>query len=73
MGGVDTLSFINSAPEEIMEEAKKCIVQAGRKGGYILGSGCVVPRSARKRNVEALRTASEQYGIYKNGHLVVNS
>jgi uroporphyrinogen-III decarboxylase len=72
MGGIDTLSFINSTPDEIMEEAKKCIVQAGRKGGYILGSGCVVPRSARKRNVEALRTASEQHGIYRNGHLVVN-
>jgi uroporphyrinogen-III decarboxylase len=72
MGGVDTLSFINSTPDEIMEEARKCIVQAGRKGGYILGSGCVVPRGARKRNVEALRTASEQYGLYQNGHLVVN-
>jgi uroporphyrinogen-III decarboxylase len=69
MGGVDTLSFINSTPEEIIEEARKCIVQAGRKGGYILGSGCVVPRSARKRNLEALRTASEQYGIYRNGKL----
>jgi uroporphyrinogen-III decarboxylase len=72
MGGVDTLSFINSAPDEIMEEARKCMLQAGRKGGYILGSGCVVPRSARKRNVEALRTASEQYGFYQNGHLTAH-
>jgi hypothetical protein len=72
MGGVDTLSFINSTSEEIVEEARKCIVQAGRKGGYILGSGCVIPRSTRKRNVEALRTASEQYGIYQNGHLKVH-
>jgi hypothetical protein len=72
MGGVDTLSFINSTPDEIMEEARKCIVQAGRKGGYILGSGCVVPRGGRRGNLEALRTASEQYGMYRNGHLTVH-
>ena len=71
MGGVDTLSFINSTPDEIVEESGKCIHQAGRKGGYILGSGCVVPRGAKRENVEALRTASEEYGTYRNGRLSV--
>jgi hypothetical protein len=71
MGGVDTLSFINNAPDEIIEEARKCIIQAGEKGGYILGSGCVVPRDAKRENVEALRIASEQYGTYGDGKLSI--
>ena len=70
MGGVDALSFVNSTPEEIVEEARRCIHQAGRKGAYVLGSGCVVPRGARKANVEALRSASDQYGMYRLGNLV---
>ena len=69
MGGVNTLSFINSTPDEIIEEARSVSIRLGRKGGYILGSGCVVPRGAKKENVEALRIASEQYGIYRNGRL----
>jgi uroporphyrinogen-III decarboxylase len=69
MGGVDTLSFINNTSDEIIAEARQCIIQAGQKGGYILGSGCVVPRNAKRENVEALSIASERYGIYRNGRL----
>jgi uroporphyrinogen-III decarboxylase len=72
MGGVNTLSFIDSTPEEIIEEARGCILQAGEKGGYILGSGCVVPRDAKRENVEALRIASERYGIYRDGRLCIS-
>jgi len=66
MGGVNTLSFINNSPEQIIEEAKKCMFEAGRKGRYILGSGCVIPRRASKENLEALREAVEKYGVYHN-------
>jgi uroporphyrinogen-III decarboxylase len=61
MGGVNTLSFINSTPQQLIEEARLCIEGAGRCG-YILGSGCVVPRTAMKENLLALHTAAEQYG-----------
>jgi len=61
MGGVHTLSFIDSTAEELIEEARGCIEGAGCKG-YILGSGCVVPRSAGKENLLALHTAAERYG-----------
>jgi uroporphyrinogen decarboxylase len=70
MGGVNTLSFVDHAPEDIIEEARQCIQQAGKEGGYILGSGCVVPPSTSIENLKALRTAAETYGIYKNGKLV---
>jgi len=70
MGGVNTLSFVNDAPEKIAEEARQCIHQAGLHGGYVLSSGCVVPPSTSIENLKALRTAAETYGIYKNGKLV---
>ena len=62
MGGVNTLSFINSTPEGLIDEARVCIEGAGRQGGYILGSGCVVPRSASRENLLALHTAAERFG-----------
>ena len=62
LGGVNTLSFIESTPEEIIEESRICIEGAGRKGGYILGSGCVVPRATPRENLLALHQASLIYG-----------
>ena len=62
MGGVNTLSFINASPEELIEEARVCIAGAARQGGYILGSGCVVPRSAPRENLLALAEAAERFG-----------
>lgn len=70
MGGVNTLSFVDHTPEDILEEARQCMWQAGKEGGYILGSACVVPPSTPIENLKALRTAAEIYGIYKNGILV---
>ena len=69
MGGVNTLSFINNTSNQIIEEAKMCILEAGKRGGYILSSGCVIPRGASKENLRALRIATEKYGVYQNGIL----
>jgi uroporphyrinogen-III decarboxylase len=69
IGGVNTLSFINNTPKQIIEEAKRCMFEAGKKGGYILSSGCVIPRGASKENLSALRIATEKYGVYHNGTL----
>jgi uroporphyrinogen-III decarboxylase len=69
MGGVNTLSFINNTPKQIIEEAKRCMLEAGKKGGYILSSGCVIPRGASKENLNALRIATEKYGVYHKGIL----
>ena len=64
MGGVNTMSFVDKLPDQIEEEAVACIRQAGQKGGYILGSGCVIPRGATKKSILALRNAAEKYGRY---------
>jgi uroporphyrinogen-III decarboxylase len=70
MGGVNTLTFLNGTPGQIIEESIACMEQAGGQGGYILCSGCVVPRDAPQHNLIALREAAETYGIYENGHLL---
>lgn len=62
MGGVNTLSFIDSTPGEIMEQARGCIEGSGSKGGYVLGSGCVIPRNAVRENLLALAEAAEKFG-----------
>jgi len=59
MGGVDTLSFINKTPEMVRLEAERCI----REGftdhrNFAVGSGCVVPRSAKMETLKALAEAS---------------
>jgi uroporphyrinogen decarboxylase len=64
MGGMNTLSFINSTPEQIIEEARVCIAGAAADGGYILGSGCDVPRHAKLENLLALAGAARKYGTY---------
>jgi hypothetical protein len=69
MGGVNTLTFLNGGPEQIIEESVACMQQAGSRGGYVLGSGCVVPRGAPADNLVALREAADRYGIYEQGQL----
>jgi hypothetical protein len=69
MGGVNTLTFLDGTPGRIIEESVACMRQAGERGGYVLCSGCVVPRSAPRENLVALREAADAYGIYENGQL----
>ena len=70
MGGVNTLSFLADDPQQVIEEARACIEGAGRHGGYVLGSGCMVPPGSKKENLKALVTAAERYGVYHDGELV---
>lgn len=70
MGGVDTLAFIQAGPDEIEAQARDCIRAGGARGGYVLGSGCVVPRAAPVENLRALRRAAELHGRYRQGTLV---
>ena len=60
MGGVDTLSFVNKNPETVRLEAECCI----REGfvnhrNFAIGSGCVVPRTAKIETLQALTEASK--------------
>jgi uroporphyrinogen-III decarboxylase len=54
MGGINTLSFLDEETDAIRTEARRCIREAGRRGAFILGSGCVVPRAAKRANILAV-------------------
>lgn len=64
MGGINTLSFIQRTAEEIIEEARECIEGAGARGGFLLGSGCVVPPGAKIEALRAMTAACETFGRY---------
>ena len=61
MGGVDTLLFAGATPEEVLYESNRCIRDAGENGAYILGSGCVIPRTARLETLEAHIQAAHEW------------
>jgi hypothetical protein len=69
MGGVNTLSFLAEDPATIAAEARACIEGAGERGGYVLGSGCMIPPGSRKENLLALAETACRYGTYRDGRL----
>jgi uroporphyrinogen-III decarboxylase len=69
MGGIDTLSFLNGNPASIAEEALACMRSGGAKGGFVLGSGCALPRLTSAENLAAARDAALNFGTYQNGIL----
>jgi hypothetical protein len=70
MGGVNTLTLLRGTPAGVLAEARSCIRQAGGRGGYLLGSGCVVPRGTPRENLLALAEAARRHGAYRDGRLV---
>ncbi|MFO7635761.1 MAG: uroporphyrinogen decarboxylase family protein [Clostridia bacterium] len=69
MGGINTLSFINNSMEELVDEAKTCMRQAGMHGAFLLGSGCVVPRGTARDMLAAVSRTVAEYGVYEKGRL----
>ena len=62
MGGVDTLSFIQSTETAIIEEARRCMGEGlVGPGRFILGSGCAIPRTASKEILQAVSTAARTF------------
>jgi hypothetical protein len=68
MGGIDTLTFLRGDPAEVAAEARARIRGGGRSGGFVLGSGCVVPRDSPRAGIEAARDVARATS-YSNGGL----
>jgi uroporphyrinogen decarboxylase len=61
-----TKTMFAGTPEQVESEAMACIEKArGKKGNFILGSGCIVPPETQPANVLALTGAARKYGPYK--------
>ena len=61
LGNLNTKLFIESTPEELFNEARKCIEEGGRKL-HILSAGCEIPLQSRPENIKAvIKAAREKY------------
>lgn len=55
LGNVDTVStLLLGTPDKVRQDSEKCIADAAEGGGYMLGSGCMVPRTTSLENMQAL-------------------
>ena len=52
MGGVNTLSFVNSTADEIIEEARQCILHAGGEGDISSARAAWFPKPLRERTLK---------------------
>lgn len=58
IGNLDPVTvLLQGTPEKVAAESLRCL-EIGAGGGYILGSGCVVPRIAPLENVKAMVDAA---------------
>lgn len=60
-GNVSTGLLLSGTPEEVEKAARECIVKAAKGGGFILGSGCEVPKNTPPANLKAMVRAAEKY------------
>lgn len=70
VGNVDTVTeLLQGTPATVRASAQRCIDQAGAGGGFLLGSGCIVPRYTPIENVqEMVRVAhSQAYPVAAEG------
>jgi hypothetical protein len=63
-GNIDLNTLAHSRPEEVEEEVKKRIKEAGPDGGYILGSANSLPDYCRTENIRAMAKAVKTFGKY---------
>ncbi|MEL7565190.1 MAG: uroporphyrinogen decarboxylase family protein [Dehalobacterium sp.] len=70
-GNVDlTYVLTRGTPEEVEEEVKRCIKDAGSNGGFILGSSNCLPPYCKTENIWAMARAVQKYGNYDNSVIV---
>jgi uroporphyrinogen decarboxylase len=61
IGNVDPVTVVlQGTPERVYEASKACLASA-TDGGYILGTGCVVPRMTDLENVRAMVRAAHEH------------
>jgi len=64
LGGLNCLTLLNGSPDEVYEDARRCVVEGKPGGRYILGSGCAVPRYTPTENMMTARRAAVDLGRY---------
>lgn len=64
IGNVDPVSvLLQGTPERVRAVSTACLDAAAAGGGYVLGSGCVVPRITPLENIRAMVRAAREYPL----------
>lgn len=58
-----TGAFLSGSPEAVIEEARACVAEWGRGGGYLLTLGCDFPKNVPIENVMALMSMKNLYRV----------
>lgn len=64
MGGISCLTLLNGTPEQVYEEASRCVKEGKPGGRYVLGSACAVARHTPPANLLAAAKAASDHGRY---------
>ena len=56
--------FVEGTPDQLKEEAKKCLDVAEGEARYVAGPGCQIPLGAKIENIKAFTQACHEYGAF---------
>jgi hypothetical protein len=63
-GGVPASMLLFGTPSEVEQRVRLLCRTVGKGGGYIVNSGCGIPRKARPENYRAMVEAALRFGTY---------
>jgi len=64
MGNVDPIFFVQGTPEQLEEEAKKCLDISQGEARYVVGPGCQIPLGASIENIKAFTQTCHKLGAF---------
>ena len=64
MGNVDPILFLQGTPDQLREEARKCLEIAQGEARYVIGPGCQIPLGAKIENIKAFTEACHEFGVF---------
>ena len=64
IGNVDPMLFVEGTPDQLQEEAKKCLDIAKGDARYVIGPGCQIPLEANLDNIKVFTQACHTYGAF---------
>jgi uroporphyrinogen decarboxylase len=60
---------LRGTPDDVRSASTRCLAQAVAGGGFILGTGCFVPRGTPVENLRAMVEAAEAAGSPEDRNL----
>jgi uroporphyrinogen decarboxylase len=65
MGGYDPHFFVDYSLDNMCDEARRCVDEAAKDGGYILATTDAIPEQAKWEDIRFVVQTAKEYGKYK--------